>query len=152
MPSRPAVFLVMAIGTGVLVYAFSRASLELRLFIVFAFLILAASLSKPLIGGGLPQWQLLAIDRSARYWFFPMLAVLWSLLYCAAQKDDRRIRIGACVTFAAMLHGMIHDHRYPPLPDRNFQIFLRNFEAAPSGTYVLLPDCPPGEVSSLRKK
>ena len=147
-----AVMLVMLLGTSVLLYAVSRATLELRLFVVFAFLILAASLSKPLIGGGLPLWQLLAIDRSARYWFFPMLAVLWCLLYCATQRNDRRVRIAACLTFIAMLHGIVHDHRYPPYPDQNFQLFLRNFAAAPSGTQVLLPDCPPGEVSYLRKK
>jgi hypothetical protein len=147
-----AVLLVMVAGTSVLVYALWRAGLELRLFTVFAMLLLAASLSKPLIGGALPQWQLLAIDRSSRYWFFPMLAVLWSLLFCATQQEDKFFRVAARVMFLALLHGIVHDRRYPPFPDKNFQAFLETYDAAPAGTLVQLPDSPPGLISYLKKK
>jgi hypothetical protein len=146
------VWLVMVLGTSFLIYAFWRASLELRLFIVFAFLIFAASLSKPLIGGPLPQWQLLALDRSGRYWFFPMLALSWSMLFCATQQRNKLFQIASCITFLALPRGIVHDHRYPAFPDQNFRAFISTFDAAPSGTLVPLPDCPPGENAYLRKK
>jgi hypothetical protein len=146
------VWLVMVLGTSFLIYAFWRASLELRLFIVFAFLIFAASLSKPLISGPLPQWQLLAIDRSGRYWFLPMLALSWSMLFCATQQRNKLFQIASCITFLALPRGIAHDHRYPAYPDQNFRAFISTFDAAPSGTLVPLPDCPTGENAYLRKK
>lgn len=148
----PLLWLVTLLGTSFLLFALLRASVELRLFVAFAFLILAASLSKPLISGPLPQWQLLALDRSARYWFFPMLAVSWSMLFCATQRENKLVRALSCITFLALPHGIVHDHRYPPYPDQNFRAFVQTFEASRSGTLVLLPDRPPGEFAYLRKK
>ena len=147
-----AVIVVLIFGTSIVSYAFIHGSLELRLFIILAFSLFAASLSKPLIGGNLPQWQLLAIDRSARYWFFPMLAVSWSLLFCVTQNKSRLARMGSGFALLALLHGLVHDHRYPPFPDQNFRIFLRAFEAAPPGTLIAVPDGPPGKTAYLRKK
>ncbi len=139
-----AVIVVFLFGISVLLFTLRYASLELRLFIILAFCLFGASLSKPLISGDLPQWQLLAIDRSARYWFFPMLAVSWSLLFCVTQKQNRFARIGAGVAFLALAHGLVHDHRYPPFPDQHFRAFVREFNAAPPGSLVRVPDGPPG--------
>ncbi len=144
--------LVSIAGTCVLVYTLLRCTLELRLFIAFALALFAAGLSKPLIEGPMPQWQLLTIVASGRYWFMPMLAFIWSMLFCATQSDDRIVRIGTRIAFITLLHGLVHDHRYPPYPDQNFKVFLRQFETAPAGTLVALPDCPPGQSSYLRKK
>ena len=150
--SVAAVFVVMTVGTSFLLYACRRGTLELRLFCIFAFALFAASLSRPLISGALPQWQLLAIDRSARYWFFPMLAVSWCMLFCATQQRNRFVRLASSISFLALLHGLVHDRRYPPYPDQNFKTFLRAFDAATPGTYIPLPDTPPGEVAYLKKK
>jgi len=146
------VLLVMVLGTCIVGFAFWRAGLELRIFIVFAMLLLGAALSKPLIAGPLPLWQLLALDRSARYWFFPMLAVLWSLLFCATQKQNKTFRIGGMFAFVVLLHGIVHDRRYPPFPNQQFQSFLERFDAAASGTLVAVPDPPPNGIAYLKKK
>lgn len=144
--------LISIAGTCVLLYTFRRCTLELRLFIVFALTLFAAGLSKPLIEGPMPQWQLLTIVASGRYWFMPMLAFIWSMLFCATQPDDRIVRVGTRIAFITLLHGLVHDRHYPPYPDQNFKVFLQEFDAAPAGTLVPLPDCPPGQSSYLKKK
>ncbi len=150
--SAMAVLLVTTLGTSFLAFTFWRGTTELRLFIAFAMLLLAASLTKPLISGALPQWQLLAYDRSGRYWFFPMLAVLWSLLWCATQRLDMLFRFAGRVMFLALLHGVIHDRRYPPFPDQDFQTFLQTFESAPPGALIRVPNSPLSQVVYLKKK
>ena len=144
--------LVSMAGIGVLVFAFRRCTLELRLFIVFAFVLLAGSLKRPLIDGPLPQWELLTIVASGRYWFMPMLAFLWSLLFCATQSENQIFRIGTRVVFLTLLRGIVHDHRYPPYPGQNFQVFLQKFADAKPGALVEVPDPPPNEVDYLKKK
>jgi len=147
-----AVMLVTTLGSYFLVFTFWRGTLELRLFIAFAMLLLAASLNRPLIDGALPQWQLLAQDRSGRYWFFPMLAFVWSLLWCATQRLDALFRLAAKLLFLALLHGVIHDRRYPPFSDDDFQRFLQAFDAAPTGALIRVPDSPPKQVVYLKKR
>jgi hypothetical protein len=57
------VSIVTLLGTALLAYCAINAPLELRLLIVFSMLLFGASLSRPLILGALPQWQLLATVR-----------------------------------------------------------------------------------------
>ena len=151
--ARPAtVLVVMLLGTSVLVFCLLRSTLELRLFISFSMLLFAASLSKPLIAGPLPQWQLLAIDRSARYWFFPMLALLWSLLWCARQPQSKPFRIFGIAALVAMLGGVIRDWRYPAFRDMHFQQYVQKFNAAPAGSVVEIQIYPPEHAARLIKK
>jgi hypothetical protein len=92
---------VALLGTAVVVYTFVEAGLERKLFILFCFLLLAAGLWRPLIPGETPHWELLRDSRGMRYWFFPMLAFLWSLVWCATQKHVRRpLRLFCCCSRA----------------------------------------------------
>ena len=135
-----AVLIVTALGTAVLIYAVCNGPLELHFLIAFSMILFVAALSKPLIAGPSPQWQLLAIDPGARYWFFPMLALLWSLGFCASQKQSKPSRILSYLAFVAMLHGVMHDRRYPPSSDKEFREFLKAFESAPVGSWVTVPN------------
>jgi hypothetical protein len=151
--AHPAVvLLVVLLGSAVLAYCLWTASLELRLFIWFTLLLFAASLSKPLISGPHPLWQLLAGDAGARYWFFPTLALLWSLLWCATQRDSRPFRVFAIVALIAALNGVVRDWRYAPYKDEHFQEYVDQFEAAPVGSVVQIPIYPDGVSVFLKKK
>src|SRR5580658_430880 len=72
--SLPAVAIVFLIGTCLLSWCLLKGGPELRLFIVFSALVLAAALRSPLAGGRQQQWEFLATSTGGRYWFFPMLA------------------------------------------------------------------------------
>ncbi|HMF77093.1 MAG TPA: hypothetical protein VK604_15655 [Bryobacteraceae bacterium] len=150
---RPeAVFIVTLLGTAVLAYCLLRSSIELRLFILFSMILFAASLSKPLVAGPHPQWQLLALDRGARYWFFPTLALLWSVLWCATQRNSKPFRVFGLVALVAMLNGVVRDWRYNPYTDEHFQEHVKRFDSAPVGAVVQIPIFPDGTVVQLKKK
>ena len=147
-----AILAVLLLGSSVLAYCLWKAGLELRLFILFALLLFAASLSKPLISGPKPLWQLLAGDAGGRYWFFPTLALLWSLLWCAAQRESPPFRLFGIVALIGALNGVVRDWRYAPYKDEHFQEQVSKFEAAPAGTTVDIPIFPDGLTVRLIKK
>jgi hypothetical protein len=138
-------------GSLVLLYCLRKCNLELKLFILFSFALLAASLSRPLVASATPQWEVLTTIRSMRYWFFPMLALLWSLLWYAANKSERLQMFGFLALLTATI-GMHHDWRYAPYKDENFQQYVAQFEAAPAGAVVTIPVFPDGVTMQLRKK
>jgi hypothetical protein len=129
-------------GTAVLLWGFVRLRLEMKLFLSFAAIILAAALRTPLITGPGTQWQLLAIDKGARYWFFPMLAFLWTLLHAACQDQQRSLRLFSFLCLTITLRGALHDWRYLPYRDFHFGTYVRLFEAAPPGSSVRIPVYP----------
>jgi hypothetical protein len=112
----------------------------------------AAALQSPLIAGGQPRWNLLSIDKGSRYWFFPMLALLWSLVWMACQRQSCRLQILSLICLSPMFRGIPHDWRYRAYPDRNFGLYLRQFAAAAPGTAVKFPIYPDGHPMVLIKK
>lgn len=150
--SIPAVLAVSLIGTMILCWCLCKGGWELRLFIMFGALLLAAALRSP-IGAGLQrQWEFLATSTGGRYWFFPMLAVSWSIIWCATQSESKTCRMIGIVLLAVMLVGDVRDWRYPPFPDRHFPQFVEKFETSPRGTTVIIPVCPEGCRMQLTKK
>ena len=91
-----------AIGLAVIIYALCCAPKELKLFILFAALVLSMALRRPLasLGGEYQQWELMQVPgMSNRYYFLPMLAFLASLIWMlyhnsAASKLPRFAAIG----------------------------------------------------------
>jgi hypothetical protein len=151
--AHPALILVvLLLGSSVVAYCLWTASLELRLFILFGLLLFAASLSKPLISGSRPLWELLAGDAGSRYWFLPTLALLWSLLWCAVQQYSQPFRIFGIVALVAMLNGVVRDWKYRPYKDEHFQEYVNRFEAAPTGSVIEIPIFPDGVIVRLKKK
>lgn len=144
--------IVFAAGTCVLVYGLLKSRLEMKLFIVFAILTTAAALLSPLIAGEKPRWPLLADDPGARYWFFPMLALVWSLLWIASQKRRPALRILSVACFAVMARAVWHDWHYPPYGDQRFSEHVRQFEAAPIGTEIVIPIVPTGTTMKVIAK
>ena len=143
---------VAAAGTLVLMYSFRKASLEWRLFLTFCACIFAASLANPTAGHTISQWSTLSGVWDSRYWFFPMLAFVWSLIWCVFRGPALTFRIIAAACLVLMLLYLPKNWRLPPAPDVHFGDAARRFERARRGEIVKLPVLPPGWTMELQKK
>jgi hypothetical protein len=143
---------VAIIGTAVVVFCFLKANLEWKLFILFSELVFAASLRNPMVSMTVPQWQVLLQAPGIRYWFFPMLAFVWALIWCCSTSETRLVRIAGAAGLTLMVFGVLRDWKYPAYTDFNFPKYAKQFEAAAPGTVVTIPIYPDGWVVTLTKK
>lgn len=143
---------VALLGTCIIVYCLIKAPLELKLFIVFSLLVFAASLRSPIVSTTEPQWQVLMRAAGIRYWFFPMLALVWALIYCVSSKSTWPIRVVAGVALLSMPMGIFYDWRYPAYKDFDFPAHARQFASAAPGTLVSIPIIPDPWMMHLTKK
>jgi hypothetical protein len=137
-------------GTALLVYSFLKAGLERKLLLVFCFSLFAASLWHPLASRPTAVWQLFLDSRGMRYWFFPMLGFVWSLVWSATEPGRQRPVFALVLLLAA--RGVIFDWRQLPPPNLDFPSWARKFEAAPQGTLVEIPTLPAGWTLRLIKR
>jgi hypothetical protein len=147
----PALF-ILSVGTFFIVHGLLKLGLEMKLFIAFALLITAAALKSPLIAGDQPRWLLLSTDKGGRYWFFLMLALIWSLIGTAARKQSRALQILSLLCLVPMLRAIPHDWRYRPYPDSRFGCYLREFNSVAPGTRIAFPIYPYVHPMVLIKK
>lgn len=148
------VSLVAAIvGLVLIAYCLRFSSVEVRLFFTYCFLVLATSLRSPLTPVlNLPLWTLLLSTASLRYWFFPGLAFLFAILWCARFARSRIVRGTAFVLIAVLCTGIVQDWRLPPLINLNFPAYAAAFDSAQPGTRVVIPLNPKGWQMGLIKK
>ncbi len=151
--SNPFMLAIVALlATAILIYCALNASLELRLFILFALMVFTVSLHSPMVSLTVPQWQILREAGAIRYWFFPMLAFVWALIWCAREGNIGVVRFGAGAGLMFMLVGVTRDWSYPAYTDFNFAAHAKQFEAAAPGTSISLPIYPDGWALRLTKK
>ncbi len=144
--------LVAVLGTTILVYCLLKAGLEWKLFIAFCLLVFAASLRSPMVSMTTPQWEVLRDSLGIRYWFLPMLAFVWALLWCATGRNNTLVWILAITGLMFMCIGVIHDWSYPAYPDLRFPGYAKQFAAAAPGTLFKIPICPSGWFLQLTKR
>lgn len=141
------IFLLVAFvgGTAILVACFLKASCEMKLFILSANLLLAASIFSPMAGvrAGYSTWQVLAFMDASRYWFFPMLAFAWAILWCI-QSRLPFARAVSVILLCVMCFGIVREWRQPVLRGMHFADDAKRFEAAPAGTTITIPEGTPG--------
>jgi hypothetical protein len=146
--------LVAAAVLGLIIYLYCLrfASLEWKLFLVYCAGLYAAELRSPLVVGTGPVWDILLNNVSGRYWFFPMLAFLWSAAWCALNGRDRLFKLaGTCILFT-MSFGIIRDWSYAPYPDERFAISVERMREAKAGEHVIVPIPPAGWSMELVKR
>ncbi len=132
-------------GAAAYIYALLKAPLQLRLFILYAFLLFCAALSSPLVDKTDPQWPLLLLPGvGGRYWFIPMLAFISVLVWLLRKAGSRLSKVLTMAAFAIMIMGIILDWRYPAFKDLNFKEHAYRFESAPIGTRAMIPINPSG--------
>jgi hypothetical protein len=133
------------IGLSLLLYVLVHATTELKLFILFALGILALGLLHPVAGSpDRAQWDWMTDPGCGnRYYFFPMLAFLASLIWLAGRKASPiALRSFAVVLLLLLPIGIHCDWRYPKFPNYHFRQYAEQFERAPSGTEITIPIYP----------
>lgn len=145
--------IVMAVvGTAIIVYCLSKAELELRLLVAFCFAVFALSMSHPMASYVEPQWKVLSTAAGQHYWFLPMLAFSWCLVWASWNAASSGIRKAAALLLFTMLLGVMQDWRYPAYEDMQYSKYTRRFALAETGGSVLFPLFPRGWEMRLTKR
>jgi hypothetical protein len=137
---------VVIVGALVLFFCFIRSSLEYRLFIAFSGIIFLVSVMFPHNSRpptGTTAWWLLAQATGARYWFLPSLAFAWSLVW-TVRNGNALMKPVSILLLCPMCFGIAANFRLPGLADLHFAEYARNFDAAPPGTAMTIPENPAG--------
>ncbi|HEY4249828.1 MAG TPA: hypothetical protein VGM87_01430 [Roseomonas sp.] len=152
-PPAGASLLAVAAAAALAVLALLRGPLPLKLLIVFAGLVLAASLVSPQVSPDQKQWPLLAAQQTgSRYGFFPLLAWIAIIAWLACAPRALPLRaVGIGLLAALVIVAIPADWTLPPFPDLDFQNHAAGFAAAPAGTVAHIPIVPAGWVMELRR-
>jgi hypothetical protein len=151
----PVVLLLAAaiVGISILIYCFSCANLEWKLFQIYCVAVCAASLASPLVAGDRPLWELLVYAVSSRYWFLPMTAFAWSAIWCVGYAPKRLFRMAGISILLCMPIGIVHDWRYLPFAtDHSSSSILLRMRKARQGEHLKFPIEPDGWQMELVKK
>jgi hypothetical protein len=138
--------LIAAVGTLFIAICYPRLPEAMRLFLIFSGMILIAALiaSTPgNIASNSSWWAALAVGGGARYWFFPDLAVAWSILLCA-QSRVKILQAVSIILICAMCLGAAFRWEEPAFRDAHFAEYAKSFESAPAGTAMTIPESTPG--------
>lgn len=151
---QPLPLLVVAslAATAVMAYCFWKARLEWKLFLAFCLLIFAASLKTSTVTRTLPQWPVMREASGIRYWFLPMLAFSWTLVWCATVNRNGVFRFAGGAALVLSCFGIIQDWKYLPYTDFHFANYARQFAATPPGILVVIPIPTDGWTMELVKK
>jgi hypothetical protein len=142
--------LICVAGIAVLVYALLRSRWELKLFLAFTGMILAASLLNPMAAP--PKWPALLTAWGVRYWLLPALAFVVALLWMAGKHNPRALRFTAMAALLLMTVGIVREWRYPRYVDLHFGAYARQFSDLPRGASLAIPLNPPGWSMTLVKR
>ena len=138
---------------AICLYCLRWTNLELKLFILYCAALFAASLRSPYgVGGARPAWDMLLWAMGVRYWFLPMLAFVWSSIWCARNANNRLLKYPFTVIVVLMIAGIVTDWRYPALPGMHFPDYARQFQDARPGTHVAIPIVPDGWQMELVRR
>lgn len=130
-------YTVTGVTFAMLVYVLRRGGLEVRCFLVFGALMLAAALANPAASTVEPQWTVLQRPGSPpRYWFVPELAIAAAVVSFACTAATLPLRICGAALVAVMLMADLTYWRLPDLPDRGFARYVAAFEKLPVGAQM----------------
>lgn len=134
------------LGIGLCVYCAMSLRVEVRLFFVYCFLIFVSGLRTPGFAlGDSKLWDLLLTIPSQRYSFFPGLALIFAILWCAGFARHRVVRVTCVVLTLALSVGVCTDWKVRTLPWLNLREQAAELKAARPGQHVLLPVYPGGD-------
>ena len=140
-----ALFITALGGTALVAICFFKSTLEMRLLLLYSFLIFGASIVSPAIHvqPGIPTWQLLAGAGGIHYWFFPTLAFAWTLLWCLHCKSQLLKVISGYLLFFLCI-ASIRDWKDSTFKDLHFSDYANQMQTAPKGAVVTIPENPEG--------
>lgn len=145
--------LLLAGVVPVIVLAVWRGPFELKMFNLWAVLVLAGSLASPLASLHGLQWQVLIGDPGGRYWLFPSLALLADLIWAAGLLRSRRV-IGVAavaVLVVVVALGAREDFRYPTITGPSWPAQVSRFKQAATNSSFTFQILPSGWTMTLRR-
>jgi hypothetical protein len=146
-PNLPVPLLVVAAvsGLAIMVWGWRSATLAVRLYIVFAIIVLMAALRDPLLlPSKAPRWEMLANAMGIRYWFFPSLMFLWCAVWCAWAGRSKLARFAGIGVLLLMTIGVVRKWIYPPWPNSQFTAEVEHFKSLKTGEHMTFPVYDPG--------
>lgn len=146
------VLLIVLLGSLVVAYCLVEGKLEWKLLVTFCAIVFAGSLLSPNAGKGPSQWATMTGSWDNRYWFFGMLAFVWSLVWMTARVRSQWSRAGAGLLLAVMLAYTPKNWVLKPADNVHFAEAARRFEKASQGETVTIPVLPAGWSVDLRKR
>lgn len=145
--------LVTVAGIVSITYIFARGSLEIRCLILFAAVVLAASLAFPLATHIGTQWKALQLPGNVpRYWYIPRLAIAAAALWLATARAHKALRYTALVALVLIMLADAMNWLLPSRYDLHFKMYVEAFNALPVGSRLRIPLNPSGWAMWLTKK
>jgi hypothetical protein len=153
-PHSLALRLAFAAGVLVVIYAAVRGPIELRLYSLFAWLVLFASMLTPVLTLTGDQWPLLAHPGAGnRYYLLPMLSLVASIVWMVFRARPWVLRLPAAAVLLTMVVVAIPaDWTYPTYADMEPERYARIFNQTAPGGRVEIPINPPGWRIAVTKK
>lgn len=142
---------VLGVGAAVIAYGALRGPTPLRALYVVAAGILAMTLASP---GAVTLADLGAGAGGMRYFYVPAVAWIITLVWLALRADWRWLRVLPILVLGyALLVAVPVDWRYPHLAPTRFAVVARQFDQAPRGTQMALPEepGPPWAVNLIKR-
>lgn len=146
--TRPFAFslCMLLLGVALCVYCAMSLSAEIRLFFVYCLLIFVGGLRSPGFPLGIENlWDLLLTIPSQRYSFFPGLALIFAILWCAGYARNRVLRMAGAALTLVLCVSIFTDWKVPALPRLDLRQQAATLNAAAPGQLVVLPVYPGGD-------
>jgi hypothetical protein len=151
----PLLIFVAIGGLGLMIYCFLNATYQWKLFLLFSLAVFAASLCNPFtpeVRPGSSSWELLAMTPDSRYWFFPILAFAWSMIWYLSRPHGTVSHKAGLILTLLIGAGLVQDWRIPPRTDVHFARYLDKFQSSAPGTVLVIPENPDGWSMRLVKR
>jgi hypothetical protein len=137
-------------GFAIELYVFLKAPIVWKAVILFSLCMLGASMAYPMTLS--PQWPALLASGGGRYWFFPIVAFVSSLVWMLHGRNPVLIRGTAVALLLLMSFGIIQDWGLPRAVDLHLEEYARRFSELPSGATLFIPINPVGWSMQLMKR
>jgi hypothetical protein len=126
--------LVGIIGVAILAYIFWKARIELKIFILYTFLIFFAALAHPDATQSMPQWEYMTGGSAGRYYFLPKVAWIISLGWLFFNSRIRFLKIFAGLFFFSFVFlGLTKNWTFDKFHNHHFKKQAAEFKNMKKG-------------------
>ncbi|MCX6780975.1 MAG: hypothetical protein NT003_02570 [Candidatus Magasanikbacteria bacterium] len=147
------VLLTTIVAVGCLWYAVLRASLEIKLALLFGTMIFVVSLLSPTGNFSLTP-ALLILSRTSngiRYWLIPMIACGAGFIWCATRARFKIVKYFSTALLILSVIGIIVDFRHPVRDQFSLTSAEKILNDAEPGLRIVVPIAPTGWNMTLIK-
>jgi hypothetical protein len=139
-------------GLLLLSYFLYHASLEGRLFVGFAFMILLAGMLSPQVSLTKAQWPIMANGSGGRYYFLPILGWMFTLLFLTLKAPSRYVqRFCFVLSFIFIIYAVPTNFILKPLKNFHFKEQVAEFHNLSSGESYTFQFPPSWKVTLVKK-